>query len=130
LGDDVRYEHRGATSLGISGQDEIDTYIPVSPQEFENVLIRLKQIFGEPRSVYPNDRVWVNIFEEVKKGDIFLSNEEGDSWKNGVKFEAYLKSHPDALDQYRQLKEDGKGLSTREYYRRKVAFINNILSKE
>ncbi len=46
-----------------------------------------------------------------------------------LKFENYLKEHPQALEEYRKLKELGDGLSTREYYRRKIEFINDILEK-
>lgn len=129
LGENTIVEHRGATSLGISGQDEIDVYIPVSLKDFDSVFSVLKVVFGEPRSLYPMERARFVTEEEGKHIDVFLINEESDGWIDGVRFESYLKTHPGDLEKYRNLKEDGNGLSVREYYRGKIEFINNILTK-
>jgi GrpB-like predicted nucleotidyltransferase (UPF0157 family) len=129
MGKDIRVEHRGATSLGISGQDEIDIYIPISQANFDNHLTPLIELFGEPRSHYSLERARFVTFEEGKHIDIFLINKEGSGWLDGVRFENYLKGHPEDLEKYRLLKEEGAGLSCREYYRRKIEFINEILSK-
>jgi len=129
LGTQTPVEHRGATSLGISGQDEIDVYVPTPEAKFDSLVDPLKNLFGEPRSLYPLERARFVTQEGGKHVDVFLINEEHDGWKNGVKFESYLKSHPEALEQYRLLKENGNGLSVREYYRRKTEFINGILAK-
>ena len=127
LGKNVRVEHRGATHLGISGQDEIDVYIPVAASQFNSLLDPLTVAFGPARSHYPLERARFVTFEAGKHIDIFLINDSSQSWLEGVKFEDYLLSHPTALERYRLLKEEGQGLSTREYYRRKVEFINEIL---
>lgn len=127
LGENVRVEHHGATSLGISGQDEIDVYLPVSQDGFESLVQSLKTIFGEPRSYYPSKRARFVTTEEGKHIDIFPVNEGSDDWKNLVKFENILRNNPTKLEEYRKLKESGNGLSTREYYRRKLEFINEIL---
>ncbi len=129
LGGKTRVEHCGATRLGISGQDEIDIYLPVLPDKFDPLLVLLQKIFGEPKSLYPLERARFATFEDGKHIDVFLINEECDGWKNGVKFETYLKTHPRTLETYRQLKEAGDGLSTRAYYKRKITFINECLAK-
>ena len=129
LGDKIPIDHHGATSLGISGQDEIDVYIPVAQTRFDLMIDPLKSIFGEPKSLYPLDRARFVTEEDGKHVDVFLINKEHDGWKNMVRFEAYLRLHPEALEAYRKLKEDSNGLSVREYYRRKIEFINDVLSK-
>lgn len=129
LGKNIPIKHCGATSLGISGQDEIDIYIPVSPTRFNQLIEPLKNIFGEPESLYPLERIRFKTKENGKRVDVFLINKEHAGWINGEKFEKYLKSHPKALDEYRKLKEDGDGLSVREYYQRKIEFINSIVKK-
>jgi GrpB-like predicted nucleotidyltransferase (UPF0157 family) len=120
--------HRGASSLGISGQDEIDIYVPASPDCFNDLLESLKIIFGEPRSLYPLERARFITVLEDKHIDIFLINQDSNGWRDGLKFEAYLREHPSTLDQYKKLKESGHGLTVREYYRRKIEFINEILA--
>jgi len=129
LGNTIQIEHRGATSLGISGQDEIDIYIPVLPDEFNKHIKPLTELFGEPRSHYALERARFVTSEAEKHIDVFLINKEGTGWIEDLKFENYLKEHTRALEEYRKLKESGDGLSTREYYRRKIEFINDILEK-
>lgn len=129
IGNDFSIEHHGATSLGISGQDEIDVYIPVVLEAFDSLVAKLKEIFGEPRSLYPLERVRFVTEENGKHIDIFVINKERDDWKNLLKLETYLKVHPEALEEYEKLKESGNGQSVREYYRSKLIFFNQILSK-
>jgi GrpB-like predicted nucleotidyltransferase (UPF0157 family) len=127
LGQDVRVEHHGATILGISGQDEIDVYLPVAPDEFDMLVLSLKAFFGEPRSLYPGRRARFVTEEAGKHIDIFPINEACEDWKNLLIFESYLKVHPETLEQYRELKESLDGASVREYYRRKIEFINQTV---
>jgi GrpB-like predicted nucleotidyltransferase (UPF0157 family) len=129
LGDGVEVRHCGATSLGISGQNEIDVYLPIAEGEFNKYLEPLSSLFGKPRSLYPLERARFVVEIGGKHIDVFLINKDDDGWRNSEKFESYLRSHPLALDKYRQLKEEGDGLSVREYYRRKIEFINEILGK-
>lgn len=127
LGGATSVEHHGATSLGISGQDEIDIYVPVSPDKFQNRFNDLVKLFGEPRSHYPLQRSRFVTTEDKKHVDIFLINDVHPDWLNLVKFENHLRKNHTALDTYKKLKESGSGLSTREYYRKKIEFINTVL---
>ncbi len=129
LGTGTRVEHHGASSLGISGQDEIDVYVPVPPDIFDSYIIPLTELFGKPKSRYPLERARFATSEAGKHIDVFLVNEECVGWFDSIKFENYLAWHPETLEEYRLLKESGDGLSTREYYRRKIEFINNVLEK-
>jgi GrpB-like predicted nucleotidyltransferase (UPF0157 family) len=129
LGENVNVKHCGATALGISGQDEIDIYVPVPPARFDQLLVLLTQTFGPPKSCYPQERARFDTDHSGKNVDVFLINQECRGWTDGVKFETYLKTHPEALEAYRQLKESGNGLSTRAYYTQKIEFINDILTQ-
>lgn len=129
LGNEVNVYHCGASSLGISGQDEIDVYIPVPEQSFNSLITPLTKLFGQPGSHYLLERARFKTFVDGKRVDVFLINETSSGWINGVKFENYLRSHPETLKSYRILKENGNGLNTHEYYRRKIEFINDILAK-
>ncbi len=127
LGSDVNVEHHGASSLGISGQDEIDVYLPIEPEQFETLINNLKSLFDEPRSYYPLKRARFVTEVDGKHIDVFLINKESDDWKNMLEFEALLRENHKILKEYKNMKELGNGLSTREYYRRKLEFINQIL---
>ena len=128
LGDSVPFIHSGATSLGISGQDEIDTYIPVDVKQFDEYIEKLSKLFGVPRKVYEGNRVHFITHEGGKKIDVYLINKETKNWTDSVKFMNILKTHPEKLEEYRLLKESGNGLSVRQYYRRKLEFINQVIS--
>ncbi len=127
LGDKMQIEHRGATNLKISGQDEIDVYIPVSLKEFNKHMIPLTELFGEPRSHYVLERARFVTRKDGKHIDIFLINKNSSGWLESLKFENYLKNHPETLEEYKKLKESGNGISVKEYYQRKIEFINDIL---
>lgn len=128
LGKTARVVHKGATSLGISGQGEIDVYIPVPTKRFNRYLQDMKLAFGEPGSLYPLERARFNLQRDGFKVEVFLINQNSRGWRDGIAFERYLKDHPKALRAYRELKEKGHGLSVREYYRRKIEFINETLT--
>jgi len=129
MGKTTDVEHRGATSLGISGQDEIDIYVPVSSDDFDVTIVPLSELFGPPKKIYPLNRAHFITHDGGKHIDVYLINKEAPSWLDGLKFESYLKNHHEALEEYRILKEKLAGLSTREYYRNKIEFINDILSR-
>lgn len=126
LGEQQRVEHRGASSLGISGQDEIDIHIPVPAKDFNDLLIPLSELFGPVRGLYALERARFNTFLYGKKIEIFLVNEESKAWGEGQNFFEYLRSNPETLEKYRILKESLNGLTTREYYRKKLEFMNEV----
>lgn len=128
LGFHQAVEHHGASSLGISGQDEIDVYVPVFPDEFDGIVIKLKSLFGEPGSLYPLQRARFTTNVSEKRVDVFVVNKNHQNWRDTVVFENYLHTHSDALEEYRSLKESLSGKSVQEYYRRKTEFINGILA--
>jgi len=127
LGREVSVEHHGATSLGISGQDEIDIYIPIALDQFNLHIEKLAMVFGNPRSHYPLERARFRTEIEGKRIDVFLINADSDGWSDCLKFEAFLRDHPDMLKAYERLKEEGHGLSTQQYYRRKTEFVYQVL---
>ena len=121
--------HRGASALGISGQDEIDVYVPVGEEDFDNTAKALARAFGEPQSHYPQKRARFSVRLEGKRIDIFVINKHDDDWKNSERFYYFLQSHKDVLEAYRKLKEDAAGQSVRDYYRTKIIFINDVLAQ-
>jgi GrpB-like predicted nucleotidyltransferase (UPF0157 family) len=129
LGADQDVVHSGASSLGISGQDEIDIYVPVSAKDFNKGVERIKNLYGDARSFYPLKRAHFVTAITGKHIDIFVINEEDAGWKDSLLFMSFLRSHSEALETYRRFKESNAGLTMREYYRRKTEFINEILSK-
>lgn len=129
LEQDVKVLHLGATSFGISGQGEIDLVIPVSLEYFDEFIEKLKMVYGKPKNFSPNNRVRFNHRQDKVDIEIVIVNQDSDGWRRNMAFDNYLKSHPEALEVYRKLKEDSNGIRMKEYYRRKIEFINDILEK-
>lgn len=130
VGFDIRVEHHGATNLKISGQDEIDLYVPVPSEKFDEYVLLMEGLFGRARSCYPLERARFVTEESGKHIDVFVINEDHSGWKNSIRFEKYLLSNLEALEAYKKLKEDLDGQSVQRYYRKKIEFINKVLSKD
>jgi GrpB-like predicted nucleotidyltransferase (UPF0157 family) len=125
----IEIVHRGASSLEISGKGELDIYIPVIESQFDHYLKKLMQAYGKPGSLYPLERVRFNRKVDGIEAEIFLINKKAQGWIDGQTFENYVKAHPDVLAEYAKLKESLNGLPTKEYYRKKLEFYNEILEK-
>jgi GrpB-like predicted nucleotidyltransferase (UPF0157 family) len=123
----VKVFHRGASYLKISGQDEIDIYVPVVPNDFDITVAKMSSTFGEPRSNYPLVRARFHLDGYGKNIDVFVINEKDAGWINSEIFTNWLLTHKETLEKYKKLKEEGVGLSTREYYTIKTGFINGVL---
>ena len=128
LGLDIEVEHVGASSLGISGQDEIDVSIVVDKEKFQEYVPKLEVVFGPVASDYP-DRKRFEVREEGKKIDLKIVDRNHPNYLDGKKFEKYLRNHPESLGEYRILKEECSGKTNQEYYRKKIEFINSIIEK-
>ncbi len=129
LGNNFEVLHRGASYLEISGQNEIDIYVPVPPSVFNKTVEKMSTSLSEPRSLYPLVRARFRLEGFNKHVDVFIINKEDKNWIDSEKFTNYLLNNPLVLDKYRELKEDGDGMSVRKYYTRKIEFINEILLK-
>lgn len=128
LGKEQVVLHRGATSLKISGQDEIDIYVPVSAGEFDETVRVISNLY-KLKSLYALKRARLVTSIDNKHIDVFVVNKDDNNWIDGEIFTNYLLNHANALEEYRKLKENASGKTVREYYTRKIEFINEILAK-
>lgn len=124
---DVEVLHRGASGLGISGQKEIDVYIPLTSEQIEEYTPKMEEVFGKPKSVYPLERTKFLSKIDGTTIEIMLTNKDHDSWINGERFFNYLSENAEELEQYKKLKEECTGLNCQQYYRKKIEFINEVL---
>jgi GrpB-like predicted nucleotidyltransferase (UPF0157 family) len=119
--------HRGASYLKISGQDEIDIYVPVAPISFSKYVEKMTKAFGKPGSLYPSIRARFRLNGYQKHIDVFVINKKDKGWIDSEIFTKYLKFNKKILDEYRKIKENANGLSITKYYTKKTVFINKIL---
>ncbi|HEX7724114.1 MAG TPA: GrpB family protein [Candidatus Paceibacterota bacterium] len=128
LGPEAVVVHCGASSFGISGQDEIDVSIECEASEFDSYVVCLEKEFGAVKSRYP-DRARFEVKQDGKKIDLKLCDRRHPNYVAGKIFEDFLHKNPADLERYRILKEKNNGVSVKEYYRQKNEFINEILER-
>jgi GrpB-like predicted nucleotidyltransferase (UPF0157 family) len=121
-------EQGGSTIFGIAGQDEVDVSIVVSKEKFSEYIPKLEAVFGPVRSNYP-DRARFEVKEDGKKIDLKIIDVNHSNYIQGKVFEDYLKEHSENVERFRILKEECDGLTVKEYHRKKIEFINEILWK-
>ena len=126
---DIEVLHRGSTGLGIGGQHEIDVFIPVSADEIPELAAKIESVWGKPKSIYPDERTKFIRYIDGTMIEVVLANKSAKSWVDGEIFFKYLVENEDTRDEYERLKEIGKELSIKEYYKRKFEFMNEILDK-
>ena len=128
LGEDVLVEQSGSTIFEIAGQNEVDVVIVVPKNKFPEYIPKLEAVYGPVRSNYP-DRARFEVKEDEKKIDLKIVDVHHPNYTEGKVFEDYIKAHPEDVERFRILKEQSNGLTTKEYYRKKIEFINEILAK-
>lgn len=129
LGSSIDIQHRGASAMGISGKGDLDIYVPVVVTAFDQTVDTVTKHYGQPGSLYPLQRARWNLMVDGFETEVFVICSEHESWHDTLTIETYLWSHPDVMEQYRTLKEEAEGVDIREYYRRKIEFYNEILSR-
>src|SRR3989338_3658049 len=75
VGEGIDIIHRGSTSLGISGQGELDIYIPVQAKNFDSMVNSIENLFGKPRSLYAMQRARFVTLVDNTKGEDFVVKE-------------------------------------------------------
>lgn len=129
LGQATDVLHVGASDMGISGQNEIDVVIPVTPDMFDVVVAKLKKAYGDPDSFYPKRRSRFDRYLMGKKMEVAVVDKHSQEWQKTIAFHKYIKTHPNSLENYRKLKEKYSKAGKKDYYKKKMEFINDITDK-
>lgn len=118
----------GASALKIPGQNDIDIYMLCSSQDFDEHLLKLKEVFGEPIKTSPTSIKWEMDIEGFSV-ELYLTDPGTPQMHEQIRVYELLKDNPRLLEEYKQIKESANGMSMREYQRRKYEFYNRILDK-
>jgi len=136
FGDSMSIEHVGSTSIeGISAKPIIDIAIGINKlEDFE----QYRQIFEEsPEYSIKEDSDKDEILirkgpEENRTHFIHISEKSSPRFRNYIKFRDYMRNHPDARDEYENLKRAlaSKYADDRKSYTAaKADYINSIIKK-
>ncbi|KKW00924.1 hypothetical protein A3E17_03705 [Candidatus Amesbacteria bacterium RIFCSPHIGHO2_12_FULL_48_14] len=130
---DLEVLFMGAAGLGISGQGDLDLYILCKPSDFGKYLLGLKDVFGEPVKEKDTYVAWELVRDDVPV-ELYLTDLGNEIYNTSMKEQNdifnILKTNPDILKEYEDLKISLNGQSFREYQRQKYKFYNRVLSQE
>lgn len=126
---DLEVKHMGASSLEISGQNDIDIYAFSDPSDFGKYLPGLINLFGKPLHKHETFVEW----KFSKNGfdiEFYLTAPDSETMKKQIQVFETLKNNKDLLKKYEKLKESMNGKSFREYQEKKYEFYHKILDNK
>lgn len=105
-------EHVGSTAVpGLGGKGIIDIAIAVKKEDMEETSKEIQDLGYEFRPNFStSDRFYYIIFlpdpeEEKRRYHLHLTYPESKEWKDLIQFRDYLRSHPQELQEYAELKK-------------------------
>lgn len=118
--------HLGASSLGISGQGDIDLSILCAESSFSIHAKNLEKVLGKP--VPGKSITFWHFNRNNHEVEIYLADPNKASTSRQLEVHEILKNNSELLNQYQQLKESYADQPYREYQRQKYEFYNKILA--
>ena len=115
--------HRGSTAFGIAGKGDIEIGIYPKQSDWDRVLEKLTQKYGQAGNLEEN---YARFNDTFKKREIEIIVMKGHEAKVDKKLTRYLISHPDLLKQYEELKHQ-YAFSKREYMIQKNRFLTRVV---
>ena len=105
-------EHIGSSAVpGLGGKGIIDIAIAVDKQDLNKASQQLQNLGYEFRPTFSTpDRLYFIIYlpdpeEESRRYHVHLTYPENNEWKEFIIFRHYLKSNPEALQEYAEMKK-------------------------
>ncbi|MDO8488231.1 MAG: GrpB family protein [bacterium] len=123
---DLKVIYLGASSLGISGQGDLDIYCLASTDTIPNYLDGLIELFGQPKSSRPDSFSW-KFQKDGFDGELYLTDPDTESMGRQIKIYEELRRNPEILLEYEQLKQGLNGKSFKEYQEKKYEFYHRII---
>jgi GrpB-like predicted nucleotidyltransferase (UPF0157 family) len=107
----ITIEHVGSTAIpNLGGKGIIDIAIAVKKQDMESISKQLQSLGYEYRPTYSTaDRFYFIIYlpdpaEESRRYHIHLTYPESEDWKGLIGFRDYLRTHPEEVQKYAEMK--------------------------
>ncbi|NQX71688.1 GrpB family protein [Paenibacillus alba] len=120
----IAIEHIGSTSVpGLGAKPIIDFMVGINDlKEVEKFIEPLSKIGYEHvyHKEFPNRRFFRKGQWRAGTHHLHIYNYGSEEWKNNILFRDYLRTHPDVLKQYNQLKKE----LAEKYRNDRVAYTN------
>ncbi len=135
----IEIEHIGSTSVpGLGGKGIIDIGILVKKYDIDHVFHALESLGYIFRETGSSPERWFfridlpDMLEGVRRYHVHLTYPESTEWKKLITFRDYLRSHPDAVQEYAALKQKSAEEVNEDgalYRQKKAPFFDTILSQ-
>jgi GrpB-like predicted nucleotidyltransferase (UPF0157 family) len=122
---DLEVRHMGASSLGLSGQNDIDVYIFCKEENYAKYLPKIEKVFGPKIPGISSVKWSMNI--EGFEIEMYLTDPSSPTMKRQIAVFEALKKNGKLREEYEKLKESLNGTSFKEYQRNKYEFYHRIL---
>jgi|Napbiome12C3dose_1001474.scaffolds.fasta_scaffold00006_117 GrpB-like predicted nucleotidyltransferase (UPF0157 family) len=132
-------EHVGSTAVaGLGGKGIIDIMIGTKKDKMMAIVKQAGKLDYKyiPQASYPNrlflHKPYPKDFDKESAYHLHVANIDSDDWKNTIAFRDYLKTHPEDLEKYAQIKQKAANAANGDketYMRTKERVIREILKK-
>lgn len=136
---DYQIEHVGSTAIpGLGGKGIIDIMIGTKKDKMMDVAKQAEKLGYDyiPQASYPNrlflHKPYPEDFDKETAYHLHVTNIDSDDWKNTIAFRDYLRTHPEDLVKYAQIKQQAANAANEDketYMRLKEGMIREILKK-
>lgn len=136
---DFKIEHIGSTAVpGLGGKGIVDIMIGIKKNEMMDIVKQAEKLGYNyiPQASYPNrlflHKPYPKDFDKEIAYHLHIVNIDSDDYKNTIAFRNYLKTHPEDLEKYAQIKQQAADIANEDketYMKIKEATIKEILKK-
>lgn len=125
----ARVEHVGSSAIpGAISKGDLDIFVGVTQDDFLKAIDLIKHIgFSEKLDTLRTDSLCMMTSSTYNEDVAVQLVANGSEHESFLKFRDKLRSNPDLVSRYNQLKRDCKGLSHDNYREVKSAFIETVL---
>lgn len=125
-----RVEHVGASAIpGAISKGDLDIFVGVTQDDFLKAIELIKRVgFKEKLDTLRTDSLCMMTSSAYNEDVALQLVANGSEHENFLEFRDKLRSNPDLVSRYNQLKFDCKGLPHHRYRDVKSAFIESVLS--
>jgi GrpB-like predicted nucleotidyltransferase (UPF0157 family) len=125
----LRVEHIGSSSIpGAVSKGDLDIFIGVTQEEFNRTIQLLESIgFYEKTDTLRTESLRMMVTDSYEEDVAVQLVANGSEHESFLEFRDKLRSNPDLVSRYNQLKFDCKGLAHDNYREVKSAFIETVL---
>lgn len=120
---DLELIHRGSTAFGIAGKGDIEIGVYPKEPDWDRVLEKLTQRYGEAGNTEKNYARFNDLFKGYEVEVIVMKGQEA---KVDKELTRYLAARPDLLKQYEDLKYK-YAFSKKEYMIQKDKFLTKVV---